>query len=109
MSMKRPANYVGVSGVVNQEQQSNLTEYAEGVFENTDTILMLGVKAVHKTQWLDTTNKYGEQWYPVGENDFANALSRSFRSDNVAQVFLEPEALAADPQYATNFLRKIKR
>lgn len=107
-SMERPASYVGVSGVVNQEQQRTITEYARDVFELSDTVLMLGVKAVHKTQWLDVTNKYGPEWYPVGQESFSNALTYEAGNGNVAQVFLEPTELAADPQYAAQFIRQMK-
>jgi len=107
--MYRPSPYVGVSGVVNPEQQVELAEFARKAFAgNDETLLMLGVKAVHKTQWLDTENKYGRQWYPVGEHEFASALDGP-QTQNVAQVYLEPEALAADPDYGRRFIRRIKQ
>lgn len=109
MSGYRLANYVGVSGASSPEQQAELRAHADRVFEGTDVSLALGVKAVHKTQWLDVPNKYGEAWYPVGEGQFADALQQRAGTDNIAQVYLEPEALAADPQYATNFIRRIKQ
>lgn len=102
-------NYIGVSGVSSPEQQRELREHADEVFHGLDATLALGIKAVHKTQWLDVPNKYGDAWYPVGEERFANAVSRHGRTDNIAQVYLDPETLAADPQYATNFIRRIKQ
>lgn len=108
MSSDRLATYVGVSGVSSPEQQAVLHAHADRVLDGTEVSLALGVKAVHKTQWLDSPNKYGEAWYPVGEEQFARAL-RQAGNDNIAQVYLEPEALAANPQYATNFIRRIKQ
>lgn len=107
MSEYRSASYVGVSGVVNIEQQVELRDHADRVFDGTDAILALGVKAVHKTQWLDVPNKYGEAWYPVGENQFAEALEQG--TDNIAQMYLDSKMLIANPQYATEFVRRVKR
>lgn len=109
MSKFRPGDLIGVSGVSSPDQQAELRAHADQVFDGIDgPVLALGVKAVHKTQWLDVENKYGTSWYPVGEKSFANALDGRGGTDNIAQVYLEPEALAADPQYATNFIRRIK-
>lgn len=70
---------------------------------------MLGVKAVHKTQWLDIENKYGPGWYPVGAIRFANAiLGGNEGVINAAQVYLEPEAIAADANYAERFTDSIQ-
>ncbi|HET6622454.1 MAG TPA: hypothetical protein VFG56_00790 [Candidatus Saccharimonadales bacterium] len=108
MSVYRNGSYVGVSGLVNREQQRELTDYAGNTLGNrTDTMLFLGVKAVHKTQWLDIENKYGPSWYPVGEEAFADTLDVG--SDAVAQMYLDPEILAANPQYGTEFIRRVKR
>jgi hypothetical protein len=109
MSGYRLSNYIGVSGVTSPEQQAELREHADIVFADLEVVLAIGVKAVHKTQWLDRPNKYGEAWYPVGEERFAGALRQDNRTDNIAQVYLEPEALSADPQYATSFIRRIKQ
>jgi len=113
MSGYRQGDLIGVSGVSSPEQQAELSAHANEVFDSKDIAdgpsLTLGVKAVHKTQWLDVENKYGSSWYPVGEEQFRGALSRRVGGDGVAQVYLEPEMLAADPQYATNFIRRIKQ
>ncbi|HRK40953.1 MAG TPA: hypothetical protein PLN95_02645 [Candidatus Saccharibacteria bacterium] len=108
MSIYRSSPYVGVSGIVNPEQQQELTAFAAEAFRETDTLLMLGVKAVHKTQWLDVENKYGPEWYPIGESAFSGALSGS-GVDSVAQMYLDPEVLAANPDYGRQFIRRIKR
>ena len=108
MSEYRTAEYIGVSGVVSPEQEADLVEFARETFEGTDAILMLGVKAVHKTQWLDIENKYGPEWYPVGEAAFANVL-KPVNGENCAQIYLDPETLRSDPTYGTEFIRQIKR
>lgn len=108
MTVYRNSPYVGVSGVVNPEQQAELHEYAANFLNNrVDTMLFLGAKAVHKTQWLDVENKYGSAWYPVGEQSFSDLMTPG--SDATAQMYLEPEVLAADPRYGTEFIRRIKR
>lgn len=105
MTTERPRPYVGVSGVANYEnrQPSGLVirepqdlfveAYAHnvGLFE-TDRLLALGVKATHKTQFQDKENKYGRDWYPVGEEGLANALRHSKANPNtlaVAQTYLD--------------------
>lgn len=108
MTAYRNSPYVGVSGLVNRQQQHELQDYAAEVLTSrTDAMLFLGAKAVHKTQWLDIENKYGSAWYPVGEESFSNLMDAG--SDAVAQVYLEPEVLADDPNYGTEFIRRIKR
>ncbi len=49
---ERPKPYVGISGVVNPVQQIELRGFA-GDLQRSGRQLALGVKAVHKTQWLD--------------------------------------------------------
>jgi hypothetical protein len=94
---ERPLPYVGVSGVVGREQQYELeriAERAELLSEPSRRQLLLGVKAVHKTQYLDQPNKYGEDWYPVRETRFAEAIEPRGHVDTtfpVAQVYFEPE------------------
>lgn len=61
-------NYVGVSGVSNHAQQEVIGEIArENGINNGIADLLIGVKATEKTQWLDMPNKYGADWYPVGD------------------------------------------
>lgn len=62
--MKKP--YVGVSGIVSRDQADVIYNTAEQFMPRRR--LLLGVKAVHKTQWCDIENKYGPEWYPVGRN-----------------------------------------
>lgn len=84
---ERPTPYVGVSGVVNPEQQAKLHEIWDTI--GVRRVLALGVKATHKTQWDDIENKYGAAWYPVGDA-IAGAMSAE-RTDElrVAQVCLD--------------------
>ena len=74
--------------------------------------ILLGVKAVHKTQYLDIENKYGHEWYPVGEQEFATALdeggSRALgsRALKAAQIYFDPESVA-DADYRNKFIERI--
>lgn len=86
MFEKYPESYIGVSGVVNESQQEQLESFAEEFgFTRLRRQLMLGVKATHKTQFLDIPNKYGPEWYPVGGEQFEKAISeRKFGSKTIA-------------------------
>jgi hypothetical protein len=98
--------YVGVSGVVGPEQHRALAHLAE----TTDLIhhrqLLIGIKAVHKTQWLDIDNKYGRQWYPVGD-ELTRVLDPAPDTFNVAQMYLDPKTTIADPDYDRAFTEKV--
>jgi hypothetical protein len=104
MSERAPA-YVGVSGVVSPEQQATLTETFRECFDPSSRVLALGVKATHKTQFLDVENKYGAEWYPVGDQ-LSQVLVADSDQLQVAQVFIDPE-LAADPAYRSKFMERI--
>jgi phosphoribosylanthranilate isomerase len=72
-------------------------------------VLALGVKAVHKTQFLDIENKYGADWYPVGESSFKNALRHDSLNPNtvaVAQAYLDVDYVG-DKHYREAFLKRI--
>ena len=106
-------HYVGVSGVSNMEQQEFIYRTAiDSGIDRYDYNLLLGVKATEKTQWLDLPNKYGADWYPVGE-DMRNAHSRTIddlvQTDDLAlpavQMFFG--SLADDPELAKHFTERI--
>ena len=81
--------YVGVSGVVSPSQQETLRRMALPL-ESLDRKLALGVKAVHKTQWLDIENRYGPNWYPIGEDIVDAVVTGNDENEmRVAQVFLD--------------------
>jgi hypothetical protein len=107
---ERPPSYVGISGVVNPEQQSQIEQMADDAgLHNVHRILALGVKAVHKTQFLDIPNKYGPQWYPVGPEQFQQALAdRHGLGDSiaVAQTFFDPK-FVDNPGYRDLFSDRI--
>ena len=98
--------YVGVSGVVNPEQQRELVEVAQYELHATARRLALGVKATHKPQYEDVENKYGPLWYPVG-NDIIKALDHRVQTYNIAQTYLEPEFIENDPDYPRAFMGKL--
>jgi len=102
---ERPNSYVGVSGVVNPEQQKQIEAFANSIDLHVSRQLALGVKAVHKTQFLDVKNKYGEEWYPVGQEQFENALSQKTEASTslaVAQTFFDPDYID-NPGYRDYF------
>jgi hypothetical protein len=106
--LKQP--YVGVSGVVSSEIQASLEDIAaESGLHEKGRLLALGVKAVHKTQFLDIENKYGKEWYPVGEEAFNNALRHDNPNTNtiaVAQAYLDIEHVDSE-EYREKFLGRI--
>lgn len=105
---ERSEPYVGVSGVVSQEQQRRLVELARMSGLTAKRQLLLGVKATHKTQYLDKANRYGTKWYPVGEDAFTDALAEgAVPTYNVAQLYLEPESIKANALYPKEFIRKV--
>ena len=106
--IKQP--YVGVSGVVSPEIQASLESIAATVeLHGKGRLLALGVKAVHKTQFLDEVNKYGSDWYPVGEEAFNHALRHKNQNPNtiaVAQAYLDIEHVGSEV-YREQFLKRI--
>lgn len=108
--VKQP--YVGVSGVTSPEFQALLENAAENAkLPSKGRLLALGVKAVHKTQFLDIENKYGAEWYPVGESAFNSALRHDSHNPNtiaVAQTYLDINHVE-DERYRKEFLKRIIR
>jgi len=106
--IKQP--YVGVSGVISPETQASLENIATDVgLHEKGRLLALGVKAVHKTQFLDIENKYGKEWYPVGEEAFNQALRHDNLNVNtiaVAQTYLDVEYVENE-EYREKFLKRI--
>lgn len=108
--MARPHEYIGVSGVVNQEQQAELEEMFAEFGLRDQRALQLGIKATHKTQYLGVENKYGSEWYPVGAQA-KNVLRRNalddwvYRKDlmGVAQVCYDASEVY-DRDYRRMFL-----
>lgn len=110
MTERIKQSYVGVSGVVSPEIQASLEDIVTTVgLHKKGRLLALGVKAVHKTQFLDIENKYGADWYPVGEEAFKHALRHDSPNPNtiaVAQVYLDVEYVD-DREYREKFLERI--
>lgn len=105
---ERPQPYIGVSGVTNTRQQQELLDQFNKVGLDEHRLLALGVKATHKTQFLDQENKYGNDWYPIGEEAFTEALEPQSHSLHVAQAFLDPEYVS-DSTYRNEFVERIRR
>lgn len=97
-------SYVGVSGV-NAEQQDQVEAAFYDAFRGhrDEVIGFLGIKATEKTQWQDVENKYGRQWYPVGEEIsevYVNGCSEVFPA---LQIYLGN----LDPESSTKFLQRL--
>lgn len=109
---ERPKPYIGISGVINTDQQYYLMDQFiwQGLDEPPcDRRIALGVKAVHKTQFLDIENKYGTEWYPVGEEAFAGALDDGgIAALRVAQTYLDADHVY-DGEYRKKFIDRIRR
>jgi hypothetical protein len=109
---ERPKPYVGISGVTSPEQQHHYEQvFHEVGLRDEGRRLAIGVKAVHKTQYLDINNKYGPAWYPVGEAAFQSAATESTNAQesiNVAQAYLDV-AHVGDPKYRQDFTERIFR
>lgn len=103
---ERPKPYIGVSGVASPDQQRHIIDL---FYENNfDRDVALGVKAVHKTQYLDIENKYGTEWYPVGEDAFANAMIHTgTHAVGVAQVCFDSVSVH-DVEYRNAFVKRIQ-
>lgn len=107
--MSRPRPYVGVSGVVSAEQKRWIREAARPIVEDKGRVILLGVKAVHKTHWREMTNKYGRDHYPVGHN-IAGALGTLSPGEmGVAQVFMDIAEARKDgiDRYNERFVKKL--
>jgi len=102
--------YVGVSGVVSPDIQAQIEAIAEEVgLTYEGRLIALGVKSVHKTQYLDIPNKYGPEWYPVGADAFRNALRHdrpNIATIAVAQAYLDVDYVDSW-QYREEFLKRI--
>lgn len=106
---ERPTPYVGVSGVVSPAQQADLMRVCEEVGFPNGRRLLLGVKATHKTQVLDVSNKYGDAWYPSGPAAFTEAIDPTMdpaRQWPVAQVYLDVDHVG-DAGYRAHFLDRL--
>lgn len=111
MTLERCAPYVGISGIVDPVQQSRYEKaWSEAGLSGVRNLL-LGVKAVHNTQWCDVPNKYGSNWYPVGEDAFHRALWPRYLSNDdemgVAQMYLDPATIHDDPSYPERFVERV--
>ena len=107
---ERPKPYIGVSGVVGKDQQKQIENlFAQNGLPEENRRLFHGIKAVHKTQYLDVENKYGPEWYPVGEGSFRDNCTPSAFLGNtacIAQVYLDIDHVQ-DSDYRTEFVKRI--
>lgn len=105
---QRPDSYIGLSGVIDQSQQHVFERVHEDLGLKGSRLLALGVKAVHKTQYLDVQNKYGEEWYPVGKVQFSQALTNEHRATTmgIAQAYLDVDYVG-DEDYRNVFTDRI--
>lgn len=102
----RAESYIGVSGIASCEKQASIIEAFEQLGFSPQRTLMLGVKALHKCQWLDQPWKRDDEWDVVGEEAFKNALCDDQKSLNIAQAYFDRN-LVGDPAYRDAFLKRI--
>ena len=87
-SSPEPISYIGVSGVVSPEQQLWIRDALQPAVEKGRQVL-LGVKAVHNTQWWDRKNKYGPDHYPIGDQITTSLGPLEEYEMGIAQVYLD--------------------
>lgn len=104
---ERNRPYVGVSGLGSPEQHAAIARQSSATGLDRVRRPMVGLKTVHKTQWLDIPNSHGQGWYPVGDN-ISQALSRSVDTMVTAQMYLDPKAINDDPSYPQAFVDKVR-
>lgn len=108
MTQPHPRPYVGVSGVTHGYQSDIIRRIADTVGLADDRDILLGIKATHKTLMLDTENKYGADWYPVGK-DIGTVTQACYGMPSwirpVAQVFMEDPA---DRAYRDEFTGRLE-
>lgn len=108
-SIVRPRPYIGVSGVTAHYQVDLIQTLIQESDLDRRRDVLLGVKATHKTLMLDTENKYGADWYPVGDDIGAlprMCFGRPRWIRPVTQVFMEHPADAA---YRDEFTARLER
>lgn len=102
---ERAKPYVGVSGVDAPEVQQQLIELFDDSGLRAKRELMLGVKALHKGQWLDLPGRRGPGWDVTGEA-FRGCVDRNTQSVNVAQAYFDID-LVNEASYRDAFLQRI--
>lgn len=103
-----PVPYVGVSGVVSPEQQRWIREAAQPIIDSGRQLL-LGVKAVRTTHWLEKPNTYGSEHYPVGDDIATSMLELRDGEMGIAQVYLNLKKArqAGEKGYEQKFIKKL--
>lgn len=103
---ERAKPYIGVSGVGSRDMQHRLIDMFDTANLTNDRDLMLGVKALHKCQWLDQPWSRDDAWDIVGERTFRTVLERDARTTNVAQAYFDARDVG-DTWYRHAFLERI--
>lgn len=108
------SKYIGVSGVVNQEQQAELGAMFNEYGLDQKRLLNLGVKVTHKPQYERIENRHGREWYPVGD-ELSTVMNPTIRHlgprdpmgvvRGIAQICLDSE-LAYTRSYRSEFWRR---
>jgi hypothetical protein len=103
---ERAKPYVGVSGVGTPETQQQLIELFDEAGLREKRKLMLGVKTLHKCQWLDQPWVRDDGWDLVGEQAFRGAVTKSERTFNIAQAYFDQREVG-DQWYRRAFLERM--
>ena len=103
---ERAKPYIGVSGVGSIDTQQKIIEQFDRAGLREHRQLMLGVKVLHKCQWLDQPWKRDDDWDLVGETACREVLVRDKRAVNVAQAYFDKQ-LVGERTYRDAFLERI--
>jgi len=108
---RRPEPYIGVSGIVNSEQQEQIEAMADNLgLISLKRKLLLGVEATHKTQYNNEPNAFGSNYYPVG-NEIRTAIASKEDSNNPNTMRIVKLAVdtihMADSEYRRNITQSI--
>lgn len=103
---ERVRPYIGVSGAGSPEQQAQVVTLFEKAGLKGKRDLMIGVKALHKCQWLDEPWVRDDEWDIVGEDAFRGAVNKSELTVNIAQAYFDRNQVG-DARYREAFLERL--
>lgn len=104
--IERAKPYIGVSGVGSTNTQQQIIERFESTNLCKKRTLLLGVKALHKSQWLDQPWTRDPEWDIVGRHAFQTVLNKDRRALNIAQAYFD-QACVGEKWYREAFLERI--
>ena len=103
---ERAKPYIGVSGIGSPEVQQQVADLFDESGLRAKRELMVGVKTLHKCQWLDQPWVRDDGWDLVGEQSFRDAAVRSDKTLNIAQAYFDQREVG-DQWYRRAFLERM--